>query len=107
MSSSSSSLLELLELDEERVVVVGLVRELDDETRDDLCDVFVRVVLGRVTDEVRSVRELLLRSCELDEELVRVEEDTDLLYGCVLFEVILLLFVLELTREFNNVRCLL
>lgn len=80
--SSSSSLLELeLERVEVRLVVVGRVRELDDDVRLTVCDwVRVGVDLDVVTDELRCfVRSLLLLlKRELDEVLVRLEEDTDL-----------------------------
>lgn len=87
MSSSSlasSSLLEL-ELLDEREVVDGRVRELDDEVRLTLCDFFcVGVDFDVVTDVLRCfVRSLLLLlrkvELDLDEELVRLEEDIDLL----------------------------
>ena len=81
LSSSSSSLLELERVDV-RLVVVGRVRELDDEVRLTVCDwVRVGVDLDVVTDELRCfVRSLLLLlKRELDEVLVRLEEDTDLL----------------------------
>jgi hypothetical protein len=85
-SSSSSSLLELeLELLDEREVVDGRVRELDDEVLLTLCDFFcVGVGFDVVTDVLRCfVRSLLLLlrkvELDLDEELVRLEEDIDLL----------------------------
>jgi hypothetical protein len=80
--SSSSSLLELeLERLDERSVVVERVRELEDGVRLTLSGgVRDDVELGGVTDALRCfVRSLLLRRRELDEELVRLEEDTDLL----------------------------
>ena len=82
-SSSSSSLLELeLELDDVRVDVDFLLPELDDEVRLTLWgSVRVGVDLEDETDVFRCfvLSMLLSRVRELDELLVRLEEDIDLL----------------------------